>query len=230
MKRGLWAALLVLAMVSADAAAKEKKAAGAKPAASAVDEVVRHLQERYDSSPDFTADFTQVVEVPTLGKTLESSGRVLFKRPGRMRWEFARPEKQTIIADGKQLWVYQPDHRQVLKAPFSGAFQSSTPISFLLGVGKIQQEFTPSLLENDPKGSLRLKLVPKQSSEIGILVLSVDARTYDLLGAEVTDPLGNVTRLAFQNLKRGVGVDDRQFVFEVPSGVDVVEAPHHPGP
>ena len=42
--------------------------------------------------------------------------------------------------------------------------------------------------------------------------------------------LGNVTRLSFSNLKRGVGVDDDKFVFRVPPGVDVVEAPRDPEP
>ena len=97
-----------------------------KPTAEKVAEVVRRLQARYDSTKDFTADFTQTVEAATLGQPLESSGQVFFKRPGRMRWEFAAPEKQTIVADGQTLWVYQPEHHQVLKAPFRAAFQSAT--------------------------------------------------------------------------------------------------------
>jgi len=68
-----------------------------------VGEVVRRLQARYDSTKDFTADFSEAVEAATLGKTLESSGQVFFKRPGRMRWEFVEPEQQTIVADGQTL-------------------------------------------------------------------------------------------------------------------------------
>ena len=37
------------------------------------------------ATADFTADFTQIVEVTTLVQKLESSGKVYFKRPGRMR-------------------------------------------------------------------------------------------------------------------------------------------------
>ena len=33
------------------------------------------------------------------------------------------------------------------------------------------------------------------------------------------------TRLTFTNLRHGVGVPDSTFAFEVPDGVDVVEAP-----
>lgn len=189
-----------------------------------VKDVVRRLQERYDATEDFTADFTQAVEVPTLGKTLESRGQVFFKRPGRMRWEFLEPERQTIVADGSTLWVHQPEHNQVLKAPFRAAFQSTTPVSFLFGVGKLSEDFDASLVDVDAE-RVRLRLEPKQESEIGTLVLAVDRGTYDLLGAEVTDPLGNVTRLSFSNLKRGIGLEDGRFVFRVPPGADVVESP-----
>lgn len=193
-----------------------------------VGEVVRRLQARYDATKDFTADFKQAVEAATLGKTLESSGRLFFKRPGRMRWEFVEPETQTIVADGRTLWVHQPDHQQVLKTPFRAAFQSATPVSFLFGVGKLASDFDPSLAEAASENAIRLKLVPKQAHEIGVLVLDVDRRTYDILGAEVADPLGNVTRLQFSHLKRDVGLKDSEFTFTVPPGTDVVEPPANP--
>ncbi len=201
--------------------------AGAKstPSPPKVAEVVRKLQARYEATKDFTADFSQTVEAATLGKPLQSTGQVFFKRPGRMRWEFAEPEKQTIVADGKLLWVYQPEHHQVLKTPFRAAFQSATPISFLLGVGQLKDDFDATLLSSDSSDAIRLKLVPKHEHEIGVLVLDVGPQTYDIIAAEVTDPLGNVTRLAFSNLRRDVGLDDSKFTFDVPPGTDVVEPP-----
>jgi len=190
-----------------------------------VGEVVRKLQARYDTTKDFTADFTQTVEAATLGQPLQSTGLVFFKRPGRMRWEFVAPEKQTIVADGQTLWVYQPESHQVLKAPFRAAFQSATPVSFLFGVGQLARDFDPTLVAADKPEAIRLKLVPKQEHQIGVLILDVSPTTYDILAAEVTDPLGNVTRLKFSNMKRDVGLDDAKFTFRAPPGTDVVESP-----
>jgi len=70
------AAAAWLAAATARAEAPKSKATPAKVA-----EVVRRLQARYDSTKDFTADFTQTVEAATVGKPLESSGQVSFKRP-----------------------------------------------------------------------------------------------------------------------------------------------------
>jgi outer membrane lipoprotein carrier protein len=213
-------------------AAKSKTAttpASSAAAASAkTDEAVKKLQARYDATKDFTADFTQEVDVATLGQKLKSSGQVFFKRPGKMRWEFAEPDSQTIVADGTTLWVHQPEHHQVLKAPFRAAFQSATPLSFLFGVGKLREDFNASILPDTDASGIRMKLVPKQDREIGTIVLGVDPKSYDIVDAEVTDPLGNVTRLVFTNMKRDVGLDDAKFQFVVPPGTDVVEPPANP--
>ncbi|MGH7804738.1 MAG: outer membrane lipoprotein chaperone LolA [Candidatus Binatia bacterium] len=218
--KGLLAAVLLPTLLAA---------ALAWAAAPNVDEVVRKLQDRYDQTTDFTADFAQSVDVETLGQKLEAKGRVAYKRPGRMRWEFVTPEEQIIVADGETLWIYQPSQKQVLRAPFKVAFQSAMPISFLFGIGRLTRDFTPTLASADAD-RLRVRLEPKSEADIGVLVLDVDPKTYDVRAAEVTDPFGNVTRLEFKNLKRGVGVPDSTFVFRVPDGVDVVEPPAQPQP
>jgi outer membrane lipoprotein-sorting protein len=41
----------------------------------------------------------------------------------------------------------------------------------------------------------------------------------------VRDPLGNLTKLEFSNLRRNTGLGDALFRFDVPAGVDVIEAP-----
>ena len=65
---------------------------------------------------------------------IETSGRVAFEKPNRMRWDYDPPDKQTIVGDGQSLWLYQPDMNQVIKAPLGEAFQASTPLTFLSGV------------------------------------------------------------------------------------------------
>jgi outer membrane lipoprotein carrier protein len=192
-----------------------------------VNEIVRKVQERYDATRDFTADVTQDMTVASLGKTITSHGTVAFKKPGKMRWELTQNDKQIIVADGNTLWLYQPGERQVLKAPFNAAFRSSTPVSFLTGVGRITQDFTATLDGESADGKmLYLMLIPRRTdADVGKLRLSVARDTFDIRGAEIHDPLGNVSRLQFDHVQRNVGLADSQFVFQVPPGVDVITAP-----
>jgi len=201
-------------------------ALAASASAQTVDQVVERVQARFDATNDFTAGVAQELVMATAGKTVKATGSVAFKRPGKMRWTLAANEQtQIIIADGETLWFYQPEERQVLKAPFRAAFRSSTPISFLTGVGRLSEDFDAAF-EDPPAGRFALALRPRKAAgELGQLRLVVDATSYDIVGAEIVDPVGNVTRLAFSDLKRNTGVDEAQFHFEVPAGVDVIEAP-----
>ena len=196
-------------------------------AAADLDAIVRKVQERYDGTRDFTADVTQEMTIASLGKTTTAHGTMAFKRPGKMRWDLRQGEEQVIIADGETLWLYQPSEKQVLKAPFDAAFRATTPISFLTGVGKIAQDFDVSLDGDDAKDDvLQLLLVPRRDSgSIGKLRLTVARDTGEIRGAEIHDPLGNVSRLRFEHIKRNVGLSDDQFAFQVPPGVDVISAP-----
>ncbi|MBI3769062.1 MAG: outer membrane lipoprotein carrier protein LolA [Deltaproteobacteria bacterium] len=184
------------------------------------------LQARYDATKNFRADFRQATTVAALSQGDEAFGNVVFMKPGRMHWEFQTPQRQSMVADGTTLWIYQPTDRQVLKAPFDAAFVSTTPISFLAGVGRIKDDFQ---IEQDPRGCnaqrIYLKLVPKNAQDVGSLTLAVLRSTYDIVEATVTDPVGNVTTLSFSNVQRNVDLPDDEFRFAVPEGVDVIAAP-----
>lgn len=190
-----------------------------------VEEVVDRVQKRFDSTSDFTATVDQELVVASAGRTLEAHGTVAFKRPGKMRWELENDERQIIVADGKTLWFYQPEEQQVLRSPFEKAFRSNTPISFLTGVGRIRDDFDVSI-DGREDGLVTLALLPRRGGgEVGRLRLTVETENYDIVAAEIFDPLGNVTRLRFSDLKRNRGLPDSLFEFEVPDGVDVIDAP-----
>ncbi len=189
---------------------------------SARETVVARLQARYDETDGFRADFVQEVTSATLGQTLRSRGQVFFKKPGRMRWEFTEPQ-QLLIADGSALWLYQPSERQAVKTPFQHAFNSQTPISFLTGVGRLEEDFSV-LPQGETSGVYQLRLTPKQAAEaIGRLDIEVSKETFDILQALITDPLGNTTRVSFTNIERETALGDDLFRFELPPGTDLVE-------
>lgn len=210
-----WRALVAVLAVAAAAGAAEPDA----------EAVADRVQARFDATQDFTAAVRQELTVASAGATTTATGTVAFKKPGRMRWELANGSAQIIVADGRTLWFYEPEAEQVLKAPFEAAFRSSTPISFLTGVGRLRDDFTVASARADGD-RLALELLPRRrDGDVGALRLQLDPATYDILGAEITDPLGNRTRLFFADLRRNVGLPDARFEFAVPDGVDVVEAP-----
>jgi outer membrane lipoprotein carrier protein len=187
---------------------------------------VAGLQARYDSTHSFKAAFRQEIESRALGQKLESWGTISYRRPGQMRWEFAGPDEQTVIADGKTLWIHQVTQRQVIKIPLASAFRTTTPMSFLVGLGRVRDDFQARLGPTVPDGPIVLELLPKAAGgDVGVLQLQLAPGTYDIVGAMVTDGTGGTTRWEFSERKRNIELTDDLFEFVVPSGVDVVVPP-----
>ena len=190
----------------------------------ALDAALKKLQERYESTRTLTADFRQTIESPTLTSPLETHGTLAFEKPNRMRWDYAAPDAQLIIGDGDTLWIYQPDEKQVIRAPLDKAFRATTPVTFLAGLGRLDRDFETTLVKDEPE-RWTLKLVPKQDAGIGTLGLLVRKGDASIEEARITDPLGTTTRIVLSNERRNVTLDGGLFRFSPPSGVDVVRPP-----
>jgi outer membrane lipoprotein carrier protein len=184
------------------------------------------LQRKYDTVKDFSADFVHTYRGGVLNKQLTERGRLIIKKPGRMRWEYTAPERKLFVSDGVKIYSYLPDDKQVIVGPVPTDNQATTPALFLAGKGNLARDFTPSFAElpaGFPAGSQGLKLVPKVSQpDYDWLVLAVDPATLALKGLVTTDPQGGTSSFSFVNLKENTGVTDKQFEFKIPRGVDVV--------
>jgi outer membrane lipoprotein carrier protein len=187
------------------------------------------LQRKYDTVRDFSADFVHSYRGGVLNRQLKESGRVLIRKPGRMRWEYEAPEEKLFVSDGSRIYFYIPQDRQVIVSAVPPDDRASTPALFLAGKGNLLRDFTASLTEVPPDqapGSRALKLVPKESqSDYDWLVLMVDSKTLALRGLMTIDAQGGTSSFTFTNLKENIGLTDKPFVFQPPRGVEIVTDP-----
>jgi outer membrane lipoprotein carrier protein len=189
-------------------------------------QVLDRLQRHYRDTHSFTAKFNQ--EIATVGAPKKQrQGTVSFRKPGRMRWEFETPEKQTIVSDGETLYSFDPDLNQVVETPLKQALKSSSATSFLLGMGNINHDFKASFAKPPaPNGLVHLILDAKTGGykiEVGL-----DPKTYNLMTLTLTDQLGDVTKIDFSDIRDNVALPDSLFEFKVPAGADIVTAPPSP--
>lgn len=185
--------------------------------------IVDRLQKNYDATSDFVADFRQETEVKTLNRKLKASGKLYFKRPGKMLWRYEEPKGQFVLADGKNLYFYQPEQNQVIKSPLKNAFRSDIPLSFLLGLGNLKKDFNATLKGTEEDQHV-LRLEPK--GELGgfsEVLVGVGRGSSDIDWISVRDAAANVTTIRFSDMRKGVGVEESLFRFQVPDGADIVE-------
>ncbi|MDZ4343601.1 MAG: outer membrane lipoprotein carrier protein LolA [Candidatus Binatia bacterium] len=201
--------------------------AGARPGAAAdaqsADAIVDSVQKTYDATIDFVADFRQETEVKTLNRNLKASGKLSFKRPGKMLWRYDEPKGQFVLADGKYLYFYQPEQNQIIKSPLQNAFRSDIPLSFLLGIGNLKKDFNAALKGSD-ENQFILRLEPKgEAGGFGAILAGVSKSSYDILSISVRDAAANLTTIRFSGMRKGAGVKDSVFTLQIPSGADIVE-------
>lgn len=183
------------------------------------------VQARYGALRDLTADFVQESRVASLGRPRTRTGRLFFQAPGRMRWDYAAPEAQLIVADGKQLWFYRPARNQVVVQPMDDAFTRQTPLLFLFGRGDFSAEFTWEEREvaQGAGGLVSIALHPRvETPELSRLVLELVGKECRLAGTMVEDAFGNVTQLTFSGERANTGLAAELFRFAPPRGAEVV--------
>jgi outer membrane lipoprotein carrier protein len=194
--------------------------AQARPAPEAL---AKSFQQRYDGIKDFSATFVHSYRGGVLRTQTQERGTVSVKKPGRMRWVYTAPEKKEFVADGRKVYSYIPQDRQVIVSDVPPDNHASTPALFLAGKGDIARDFTAAYADAATPGTVALKLTPRRSEpEYEYLVVAVDPSSLQIRALTTKDRQGGESTLTFSNLKENQGIPDKEFAFRIPRGVDVI--------
>ena len=96
----IWKTVLATAVLAASAAAQ----------AGAVDAL-----KKFNADTDgISGSFSQTVK--SKKKSQSSSGSFQILRPGLFKWTYNKPYEQVIVGDGKTIWLYDTELKQVTKS------------------------------------------------------------------------------------------------------------------
>lgn len=181
------------------------------------------LNEFFTQVDTMQAAFTQQVIDDKGALRQSSSGNVFLSRPGKFRWEYAAPDKHEIVADGKNVWVYDVELDQVTVKPMDKAL-SSAPVGMLTEKQPVDKQFSVEEMEADNSKLEWFRLTPKKKDsdfttmDLGISDTGVEEM---ILG----DKFGQQTYIKFEGLRTNIDIDKGRFSFTPPKGVDVVGKP-----
>jgi outer membrane lipoprotein carrier protein len=185
--------------------------------------VAQALQQRYQGIRDFSADFVHSYRGGVLRTQATERGTMSVKKPGLMRWDYAAPEKKQFVSDGRKIYFYVPEDRQVQVTDMPSTDQATTPALFLAGKGNITRDFTAAYADTTPAGTVALKLTPRRPEpDYEYLIVALDPKTLQIRALTTRDRQGGDSTLTFSNLKENRGLSDNDFAFRIPRGVDVV--------
>lgn len=164
--------------------------------------------------------FTQQV-FDAQGKLKEaSSGKVAVSAPRLFRWEYVKPYPQLIVADGKKVWVYDPDLQQVSVRP-QGAEEQNSPLAVLVDPSKLDKQFV--VKDAGASGGLNwLSLAPKAGNDAGLRSARLGFGKMGLAKMHFVDARGQRTEISFSSWKRNPAFRAGTFKYTKPKGVDLI--------
>jgi outer membrane lipoprotein carrier protein len=172
----------------------------------------------------FSARFFQTSTLQAMKITDSANGQAYFKKPGMMKWEYIKPDRQQIITDGSTLWIYRPDDRQVTVGEFPSFFGGGKGAGFLSDIGMIREKFLVALGDSRIENERMLKLWPKKK-DIDLLVIHVfvSRETCDILRLVTYNSYGDETRIEFTDINFSNIQPAESFHFDIPPGTDVIQ-------
>ena len=165
------------------------------------------------------AAFSQVLLESDSQHAQVSTGRFYLHRPQRFRWDYRSPVPQLVVADGENLWLYDPDLEQATVRRLDDGL-SSTPAMLLSGDGSLDESFRIGAAYRED-GFDWVELAPRsgEADFAGVRVGFVD----DVLASmELIDALGQTTVIRFEEVVVNEPLDAALFQFVPPPGADVI--------
>ncbi|MDP1698893.1 MAG: outer membrane lipoprotein chaperone LolA [Xanthomonadaceae bacterium] len=164
--------------------------------------------------------FSQQVFDPQGQLSESSSGRIALAKPRQFRWEYAQPFPQLIVADGKHVWVFDPDLEQVSVRQQSLEEQQS-PLAGLIDPAVLERQF--KFAEGgDHDGMSWLVLTPLQGDDAQLRQAWLGFGDGELRQMELRDALDQRTVIVFTNWRRNPKLAADTFRFTPPEGADVI--------
>jgi len=196
-----------------------------------LDATIANIQQSYDNIRDFKAHFIQesMVKSWSAAQVQKAQGVVYFKKEGKMYWDYQQPTPQWIISDGKELWFYEPEDKQVTVSEVSTGLQSQISADLLNGKANLRRDFKIKLItsqEEKDKGKLILELTPRvPQSNINRIILRLDKKSFQIHQTEVYDLFDNLTCITFSQIEINTNLPESLFTFTPPPGVELLTPP-----
>lgn len=202
--------------------------------------VLELLESRYAAAHTLQVSFME--RYSENGRFVRSeAGVAYFLRPGKMRWDYEVPEKNTFLVDGKYVWFYSPADRTATRMPAKQSADWRTPLAFLTThmklsrlCAKIEPESGASAAEaGDSVFRCELRKAEDRNAEDSVYkrVLFEVSPEGELRQIAVREEGGRELEFSFTTWKWNPQLDKSTFEFAVPRGVAIVDGvlPETPG-
>jgi len=183
------------------------------------DGAVAALGKRLAPLETLSARFNQTVTSADGYIAQETTGKLTVARPGKVRWHSDPPYEQLVVSDAKTLWLHDPDLEQVTVRPFSNDINRTPAVLFIGAVDDLARDYAVTAEE---EGNRSLYWLAPKGSDALYERISIEFVDDQPTAMALWDSLGQVTRIGFSEVVVNGPVNDADFRFTPPPGVDIL--------
>jgi outer membrane lipoprotein carrier protein len=172
------------------------------------------LKQKLVDLDSLKADFSQSV-TDINGKLIQQgTGRFALAVPNQFYWHLTAPDESLIVADGTDVWIYNPFAEEVSVLDLNQAIDAS-PIALLVHRDETTWQQYTVTLSNDC-----FDISPKDLDS-GVAEVEVCFAADNLTSMKLEDRQGNISQFQLSKQQKLTESDRNLFKFAVPEGVDI---------
>jgi outer membrane lipoprotein carrier protein len=189
-----------------------------------IHQLARAVDDHYNHLRSLESDFTEIYRGD--GPERVESGTLWLKKPRKMRWEYRSPKEKLFVSDGAAVWFYLPEERQLRKTTLRKLDDLRSPLAFLLGKTKLENELQglSKAVDESPlgAGNTVLRGIPKAAGQVSEVQLEITPAN-QIVRIVLMEADGATTEFRFAGWKENLELGDSRFQFSPPPGVETVE-------
>ena len=179
-------------------------------------EIVSKIMQVSDEMNTMQCDFTQVKELSFMDEKITSEGKMAFKKPNKIRWEYTKPYRYIFSMDGQNVRMTTGDNTNKMPANQSKMFNaiSKVMIGGVSGSGLVDSpDFDAQFMVGN--NDYKVVLIPRQKevkdlfSSIQIFADKTESRINKV---ELIDKEGDKTTITLRNLQINSSINDALFM------------------
>lgn len=158
-------------------------------------------------------DFVQYKHLDFLSKDIETSGKMYFKQPNLLNWQYTKPYQYSIVFKNNKVYINDQGKKSKVDAN-SKMFEKINKMIVGSVSGNMfdDKEFTIAYFKN--KDAYIVKLTPKTAAikkYINQIDLHFPMSDTTVSEVKLTEPSGDFTRIVFKNKQLNAKIDDSIF-------------------
>ncbi|MEH6535271.1 MAG: outer membrane lipoprotein carrier protein LolA [Psychroserpens sp.] len=167
-----------------------------------------------NNTQTIVSDFTQYKHLSFLNNDIETIGKLVFKIPNVIKWEYTSPYKYSVIFKDEKILINDEGDKSNIGIGSNKMFKSLNNIitNSLKGNMFNDEEFVISYFKVN--GNYLVKFIPKEKNLLKLIArleLLFNIKTSDVTEVKMIEPSDDYTKIVFKNKIRNTTVDNAIF-------------------